>query len=57
MHYGDVDSDGVDSATGFYVRVWTVVPVGTLNRVTVAVNWNEKGTEPHTISVVTERRL
>lgn len=52
-----VDSDGVASATGFYVRAWTVVPDGTVNQVTVTVNWNERGTEPHAITVATQRRL
>lgn len=51
-----VDSDGVDSATGFYVRTWVVALQGVMIRVTVTVNWNERGSEPHAITVATLRR-
>lgn len=51
-----VDSKGVDDVNGFYDRTWTVQPVGAVNTVTIVVSWNEKGTEPHSISIATQVR-
>lgn len=52
-----VDSKAVDDADGSYTRTWTVTANGGLNLVKVEVSWFEKGTEPHSIAVSTERRL
>ena len=52
-----VDSQGVDDVAGFYERSWVVEPTGPLNTITVQVSWDEKGTEPHSISFATQRRL
>lgn len=54
-----VDSQGVDAADGDYNRSWTaVVPEtpGTI-AIEVTVQWFEKGTESHQISITTERQL
>ena len=50
-----VDARGVDDDAGLYTRTWTVVPGTSTTTVTVAVTWNEQGSEPYTIRMATMR--
>lgn len=52
-----VDSQGNLDPGGAYTRTWTVEPTGSILLLTITVSWFEKGTEPHGISIATQRRL
>jgi prepilin-type N-terminal cleavage/methylation domain-containing protein len=46
-----VDARGVADATGLYTRTWTITPQTDTTIVTVSVAWDERGTEPYTITM------
>lgn len=50
-----VDARGVPDPSGNYERVWTVTPGTERTTVTVAVTWNEQGSDPYTIRMSTLR--
>jgi prepilin-type N-terminal cleavage/methylation domain-containing protein len=54
-----VNAQGILDPEGRYQRVWTVTepPAGGAPSVTVQVNWLERGSEPHAITLQTQRSL
>ena len=50
-----VDARGVPDALGLFTRAWTITTGGATTAVTVAVSWDEQGSEPYTISMSTLR--
>jgi hypothetical protein len=53
-----VDDKAVDDPAGEYTRTWTVnTGAGSVYHLSVQVEWNEGGTDAHSITIDTQRSL
>ena len=50
-----IDAQGIPDPNGLFARAWTIATVADLSTITVSVTWNERGNEPHTITMRTQR--
>lgn len=51
-----VDAQGNADPQGLFSRTWTIGSSGSLTSITVEVEWYERGVEPYTVVLATQRR-